>query len=135
MDVEEQKKHVYAIDTFNGNEAPGECHERNFLETFKANVNACGLAHYVTPVQGWSTEVAKTWEKPIHLIFIDGSHQYDDVLRDFESFLPHVVPGGVVAFHDVTETWPGPLRVWLDVASKALRNVGKCSTLVYGMKP
>jgi len=125
--------HVYAIDTFNGNDF--DCQHRNFFEEFLQNVDRCALRKYVTPVHGWSSEVAKTWEKPIHLLFIDGSHRYEDVLADFEEFWPHVVPGGIVAFHDVVDTWPGPSRVWTEVAAPRLSEIGNCSTLAFGKKP
>jgi hypothetical protein len=89
----------------------------------------------VKPVIGCSADVAKGWNTPIDLLFIDGSHAYEDVLQDFEQFFPHVNPGGIVAFHDVVDTWPGPLRVWKEVASPSLTDTGNCSTLAFGHKP
>jgi len=38
----------------------------------------------------------------IGLLFIDGDHTYPGVKADFENWLPTVVPGGTIAFHDVT---------------------------------
>ena len=127
-------KLVFAVDTFNGNDV--DFGHRDFFNEFSANIERTGLSHYVRPVVGISWEVAKTWKEPIHLLFIDGSHRYEDVLRDFEGFFPHVVPGGLVAFHDVgEEDWPGPLRAWNDTFSKRLVKTGHCSTLAYGYKP
>lgn len=37
---------------------------------------------------------------PIHLLFIDGAHDYAAVKADILSWTPAVVPGGIVAFHD-----------------------------------
>lgn len=34
-------------------------------------------------------------------IFIDGSHYYPDVKRDFEMYSTLVRPGGIIGFHDV----------------------------------
>lgn len=127
------KKHVFSVDTFDGNDA--DFHHRNFFQEFWHNVEECGLTAYVTPVQGRSSEVAKTWANPVHLLFIDGSHQYEDVLADFYGFLPHIVPGGIVALHDVVETWPGPLRAWNDAVKHELVDLGTCTTLAYGTKP
>lgn len=126
-------KKCFAVDTFRGNSSDFK-HEPYF-DKFWSNIQKIGLSSYVTPVQGLSSEVAKTWSKPIHLLYIDGSHQYDDVLADFEGFFPHVVEGGIVAFHDVIETWPGPLRVWREVAAPLLKEKGICSTLAFGRKP
>ena len=39
-----------------------------------------------------------------HLVFIDGSHAYDQARRDYENALALVTPGGTIALHD---TWPG----------------------------
>ena len=122
-------KHVFAIDTFT-----------EYLNDFQGNIEKCGLSAYVTPIPGWSTEVAETWDKPIHFLFFDASQEYDDLLMDFENFFPHVVPGGIVAFHDVHTRlsgpvgYPGILKVWHDVASLVLVELGACSTLAFGTK-
>jgi hypothetical protein len=126
------KKRVFAVDTFDGNDV--DFHRRAFFEEFWHNIQECNLTPYVTPVQGRSSQVAEGWQRPIHLLFIDGSHQYEAVLADFYGFFPYVVPGGTVALHDVVETWPGPLRAWNDVVKHELVNVGNCTTLAYGTK-
>lgn len=64
-----------------------------------------------------------------------GSHDYEAVLADFHGFFPHVVPGGIVALHDVVETWPGPLRAWQETIQHQLTDVGYCTTLAYRRKP
>jgi len=126
-------KRVFAVDTFDGN--AWDFHHRGFLPEFRRNVERCGLSEYVEPVVGLSSEVAKTWNKPIHLLFIDGSHRYEDVMADFAGFFPHVVAGGTVAFHDIDESWPGVVRAWNETIKGQLVDVGYCSTLGYGRKP
>lgn len=37
----------------------------------------------------------------IDFLFIDGDHTYDAVKLDFETYLPFVRKGGIIAFHDV----------------------------------
>jgi predicted O-methyltransferase YrrM len=131
-------KHVYAIDTFKGNDELRQCKfidQSGYFDEFCRNIEKCELSGYVTPICGWSAEVGKSWNRPIHLLFIDGSHHYEDVLTDFASFFPHVVPGGIVAAHDVVETWPGSFRAWHEHIKFQLRNVAYCSTLGYGIKP
>jgi len=39
-----------------------------------------------------------------HLIFIDGSHEYEQVRRDYGNARRILAPDGVIALHD---TWPG----------------------------
>ena len=139
-------KHVFAIDTFEGNDKDftrGTQFENPFYSVFKKNIDANGLSRYVTPVPGRSVEVGKTWKRPIDFLFIDGGHEYEDVLTDFQTFFPHVVAGGIVAFHDchnfATDPdsavgFPGVLRVWNENAMPVLSDHGMCATLAYGRK-
>jgi len=34
------------------------------------------------------------------MLLIDADHSYDGVRNDFERWLPHVAPGGLIVFHD-----------------------------------
>lgn len=51
-------------------------------------------------IQGNSHLVHQQWAEPIHFLFVDGDHSKPAVLADMLSWLRHVAPGGVVAFHD-----------------------------------
>jgi predicted O-methyltransferase YrrM len=77
---------------------------------FKDNVERAEVADLVTPIASLSQPAAEDFEEPIELLFVDGSHEYDLVLEDFEKWVPKVVDGGWVAFHDTTWT-PGPRKV------------------------
>jgi predicted O-methyltransferase YrrM len=122
---------VYAVDSFDGGP---NLPRADSLADFNRNIRSCGLSDYVEPIVGLSSEVARKWAKPIHLLFIDGSHNYDDVLADFNGFFPHLTKRSFVAFHDVNNrAWPGVLQVWTDVKS-LLTNVGSCQSLAYGSK-
>ncbi len=125
------RKRVFAIDTFGTQDYFGH---HDFLSEFSQNMERCGTSKYVTPIVGVSSKVAETWTKSIDMLFIDGSHEYADVLADFDGFFPHVVPGGIVAFHDVSDDWPGPLRLWNELARRLLTETGKCDTLAFGRK-
>lgn len=129
-------KHVFTIDTFRGNETDFTGEGRtDFFNEWRNNIKRNGLVGYVTPLIGFSSEVAKTWSRSIHLLFIDGSHQYADVLIDFNNFYPYVVPDGIIALHDVEAGRPGPLKVWNEQAKRRLVDIGACSTLAFGRKP
>lgn len=54
-----------------------------------------------------SVEFAKTWDKPIDVLFIDGDHSYEGCKKDIEAWFPHLVPNGVALFHDCDESSPG----------------------------
>ena len=129
----ESNKHVYSIDTFNGNDV--DFHHRDFFDEFRVHVERCGLWDYVTPCPGFSYDVVKIWDRPIHLLFIDGSHEYEDVLADFEGFYPHVVPGGIVAFHDYDNTCPGVQKAFDGHIREQLTEVDLCRTIIFGRKP
>jgi len=91
---------VYAVDPH-----PGE----RFAD-FTANVARARLDDLVRPVASLSQEAADNFNEPIELLFVDGGHQYEVVLEDFERWVPKVVEGGWVVFHDTT--WaPGPRKV------------------------
>ena len=132
-------KRIFAIDTFAGNNSDfkeGKTFQGgSYFDVFWHNLESRGLAQFVTPIRGLSIDAARTWSEPIDLLFIDGSHVYEDVVSDFENFFPHVKPGGIVAFHDVAEGWPGPTRAWREIAAPRLMKAGACATLTYGRKP
>jgi predicted O-methyltransferase YrrM len=91
---------------------------------FRGNIERAGIADLVTPLKGLSQEVAETFDQPIELLFVDGSHEEDLVREDFEKWVPKVVEGGVVAFHDTT--WhPGVRKVVAEkiYASRGFRDV------------
>ena len=77
---------------------------------FKENVERAGIADLVRPVASLSQAAAADFDEPIELLFVDGSHEYDLVLEDFEKWIPKVADGGWVAFHDTTWT-KGPRKV------------------------
>jgi MMP 1-O-methyltransferase len=91
---------VYAIDP----------HADYRFGDFKTNVERAGIADLVHPIASLSQAAADDFHEPIELLFVDGSHEYDLVLEDFEKWVPKVVDGGWVAFHDTTWT-KGPRKV------------------------
>jgi predicted O-methyltransferase YrrM len=137
-------KHAYAIDTFHGNNTDFKVQRagQSYLDVFRANIAKNDLSRYVTPLPGFSAEVGRTWTRPIHFLFIDAGHEYEDVLSDFQTFYPFVVPGGLVAFHDVHNRevdkgpigYPGVLRVWEEIARPLLTDHGTCATIAFGRK-
>jgi predicted O-methyltransferase YrrM len=47
-----------------------------------------------------SDEAAATWTRPIDFLFIDADHSWTGIARDWTDWVPHVVPGGIIALHD-----------------------------------
>jgi MMP 1-O-methyltransferase len=86
------------------------------LPWFRRTVEEAGLEDVVIAVIGPSTTVAGPWATPLGMLFIDGGHALDVALADYESWAPHVAPGGLLAFHDVFEDpadgGQAPFEVW-----------------------
>jgi len=78
--------------------------DKTFVD-FQENIRRAGIADLVRPIRATSDEAFTEFDEPIELIFIDASHKYDDVRRDFDQWVPLVVEGGTVAMHDTT--WEG----------------------------
>jgi glycosyltransferase involved in cell wall biosynthesis/predicted O-methyltransferase YrrM len=131
------KRKIYCINTWDGNDI--DFPDRNLFEIWQQNLQKNGLYEYVLPLQGYSHQVLSQWleltgAKEINFIFIDGSHQFLDVLKDFELSFPLLKEDGWIAFHDVVPTWPGSERVWHNIAKHCLVNHEYSSTLACGQK-
>lgn len=109
---------VVAIDPHNFHNAELEEHrstpEATSYDEFLRSIESAGVAPYVEVHRAFSTEVAKSWNRPIRLLWIDGDHSYAGAKADFDGFTPYVVPGGFVALHDALHEFPGPIRVFVE---------------------
>lgn len=72
---------------------------------FRRNVRAAGLEDTVVPIVAPSAVAARRWATPLGLVFIDGGHSLEAALNDYRSWSRFVVPGGVLAIHDI---FPNP---------------------------
>ncbi len=70
-------------------------------DEFFANLDRAGVRDQVEFHEKMSQDLAATWSRPIRLLWIDGDHTFEGVTSDFENYSPHLVHGGVIAFHDV----------------------------------
>ncbi|MHB0889152.1 class I SAM-dependent methyltransferase [Acidithiobacillus sp.] len=80
---------------------------------FLSNLEKAGEEPFVRVFQGFSRDLAKQWNQPIRLLWIDGDHTYRGTKQDFDLFSPFLADGAIIAFHDVLATQPGPCRVFL----------------------
>lgn len=78
-------------------------------DIFVKNMQDRGLFAWIMPIKKSSVEAAKSYDEKIDLLFIDGSHKYEDVQQDWESWSPKLVDGGIVIFHDCN--WSGVSQV------------------------
>ena len=99
---------VHAVDAFDGVVGAAGAGLRRLaptLDRFTRNLARAGLTGVVRVRQGQSAQIA--WDGPIGLLVVDGLHDYASVAADFRHFEPGLVPGGLVAFHDVADYFPG----------------------------
>ena len=120
---------IYAIDPHKGYDG------KSTLEEFRNNIAKTGAGSMIIPIVKTSEESAKEFSKPVGLIFIDGSHEYDDVKKDFELWFPKLIDGGVMAFHD-TLGYDGPRKVVNELIYKSrhFRKVRLVNNITYAVK-
>lgn len=94
---------VFTVDNFTGDKLVGI--KPDFYLQFKRNIKRWKLEKQITALRGDTTKIAKKWQKPIRLLFIDADHFYQAVKEDFNAWEKHIAPGGIVAFHDVLCWW------------------------------
>lgn len=102
------------------------------LPTFRQTIAAAGLEDEVIAVVGRSEQVARLWNTPLGMLFIDGGHSDDPVTRDYEGWAPHVMAGGALVFHDIypdpAAGGQAPYRIYL----RALASGGFAETSAEG---
>lgn len=115
---------MYAVDVFDGGEMlKGQANGSTFGQ-FIDNISHQGLVHKVTPIIGDSVEVAKTWELPIRMMFIDGNHSYEGVKKDWESWKYFLVDGAIVFFDDVGGNYEGAKRFFDELGIEPILTIG-----------
>ncbi|MGZ4711833.1 MAG: class I SAM-dependent methyltransferase [Acidimicrobiia bacterium] len=86
------------------------------LPFFRRTIEDAGLEDVVIGVLGDSPTVGRYWTTPVGFLFIDGGHAEDAAIADYETWARHVVPGGVLAIHDVfddpADGGQAPFHVW-----------------------
>ncbi|HEU5034631.1 MAG TPA: class I SAM-dependent methyltransferase [Mycobacteriales bacterium] len=106
--------HVVTVDHHRGSEEnqPGwEWHDPELVDRavaamdtlpfFRRTMHAAGLEDVVVAVVGRSRTVASLWSTPLAMLFIDGGHSAEHCIDDYAGWTPHLMPGGVLAIHDV----------------------------------
>jgi len=77
---------------------------------FLANVVKTGFQNVITPFPQTSLIAARWLRKhnvQAQLIYIDGSHEEEDVLSDLTHYWPVLAPDGIMFGDDFNEAWPG----------------------------
>jgi predicted O-methyltransferase YrrM len=84
------------------------------LVDFKATLRSAGIEKQVEIHCAFSRDVAKSWERRIRVLWIDGDHTYAGTKEDFDLFFPHLAEGAIVVLHDTLHAFEGPIRVFVE---------------------
>ena len=110
----EAGQRIVTIDHHRGSEEhqPGwEYHDAGLVDPVAGRIDTlprlretlflAGLEDDVIAIVGRSSEVAKIWQTPLGMLFIDGGHTDTAAQHDYEGWAHWVAPGGALAIHDV----------------------------------
>jgi MMP 1-O-methyltransferase len=113
---EETNSVLYSLDHHHGSEENQEGWEHfddslvdvadgrlNTLPTWQRTIAQARLESTVLGLIGPSTLIARHFDQPLDLLFIDGGHGHDIAWADYEAWTPKVTLGGLLLIHDVFE--------------------------------
>jgi predicted O-methyltransferase YrrM len=95
-----KKIDFYCVDTWEGSGEHKGIEELPLLyDIFLKNMNP--VENYYTPLRMTSYEASKFFEnQSLDFVFLDASHEYEDVKKDIINWIPKIKPGGILAGHD-----------------------------------
>lgn len=92
-----KKSRLFCIDTWR-NDAMSEGNRDTYMK-FLSNTKQ--YKNVISPLRGWSYEVAENFDKKVDFIFIDGDHSYEGVKKDIDLWIPKLNPNALVILHDI----------------------------------
>ena len=106
--------HLVTIDHHHGSEEnqPGwEWHDPTLVDPYTGRMDTLPLLRHtladadlestVSVIVASTQQAASWWRTPIALLFLDGNHTEQTAQHDYAAFSAHLVPGGLLAVHDV----------------------------------
>jgi methyltransferase family protein len=106
----------YGVDSWRGDIQTGELDPEIEKEVAEYNWRYSSFSEL--KVMLFSEALADFVDGTIDLLHIDGTHTYEDVKTDFESWLPKLSPNGIILFHDVMlrDRAFGVWKLWEEIA-------------------
>jgi MMP 1-O-methyltransferase len=91
------------------------------LPSLRRTLEEAGLEGTVSVLVATTQQVAPWWTTPLTLLFLDGNHTEEVAQHDYAAFSRHLLPGGILAVHDVfPDPRQGGQAPW-HVVQRALR--------------
>lgn len=97
--------------------------DKKIPSQFVSNIEKFGVVDWIIPIQDLSENVFKWWDKSIRLLLLDGSHDYEEVKKDFLGFEPFLVVGGMIFLHDTGNGGPKKVVEKFILNSEKFRDV------------
>ncbi|MGC8992928.1 MAG: class I SAM-dependent methyltransferase, partial [Thermoplasmata archaeon] len=89
---------VYGVDTFKGDSSMGN-YKPTFLSELESYIDSNYL--FATLLKMEFDEAISFFNKStIDILHIDGTHDYESVKHDFETWLPYISNRGIIIMHD-----------------------------------
>jgi hypothetical protein len=85
------------IDPFVSDSNDTSLKARKGFTWLNANLYKNGKVNWIND---YSYNAVKKWSEPVDLLFIDGDHNYQACLQDWNDWSPFIVKDGIVIFHD-----------------------------------
>ena len=83
--------------------------EKKLFDVFSENIEP--VSHIINPIRMKSLEAVNLYDdESLDFVFIDASHEYEDVKNDILAWLPKVKEGGFIGGHDYSSSWDGVVR-------------------------
>jgi len=111
---------LFSIDHHRGSEEqqPGQQyfasdlldHKSGLIDTFpifRKVIMDLRLEDTVVPIVARSEVVSRSWETPLSMVFIDGSHSFTAAIMDYNGWAPYIITGGYLVIHDI---YPDPTK-------------------------
>jgi cephalosporin hydroxylase len=102
------------VDTWIGSDE--EAHKKEIdvinntlYDSFLKNIEP--VKDYINPIRMDSIKASFLYpDNSLDFVFIDASHDYENVKKDLEAWYPKVKSGGIFAGHDYVDVWKGVIQ-------------------------
>lgn len=100
------------IDTWKGSKEHGLSNDTEYnqlYDTFISNISP--VKSICNPIRSTSIEAASLYKDlSLDFVYIDASHDYENVKLDIQSWYPKIKLGGIIAGHDYEPRWSGVVQ-------------------------